>query len=90
MRGCRGNVGITANVGEIPTLDFTFTGVYIAPDDSAILTPTYTNQDDPVIFKNDNVTVSSCCLIQVLCRASRLILVTPRSIANWLEALKRY
>ena len=56
MRGCRGSVGITANVGEIPTLDFSFTGVYIAPDDSAILTPTYANQDDPVIFKNDNVT----------------------------------
>ena len=56
MRGCRGNVGITANVGEIPTLDFSFTGIYVSPDDSAILTPTYANQDDPLIFKNDNVT----------------------------------
>jgi hypothetical protein len=56
MTGCRGNVAITANVGEIPTLDFTFTGIYNAPDDSAILTPTYANQDDPLIFKNDNVT----------------------------------
>jgi hypothetical protein len=56
MTGCRGNVGITANVGEIPTLDFTFTGIYNAPDDSAILTPTYSNQDDPLVFKNDNVT----------------------------------
>ena len=56
MTGCRGNVGITANVGEIPTLDFTFTGIYNAPDDSAILTPTYANQDDPLVFKNDNVT----------------------------------
>ena len=56
MRGCRGNVALTANVGEIPTLDFTFTGIYVAPDDSAILTPTYANQDDPLVFKNDNVT----------------------------------
>ena len=56
MTGCRGSVGITANVGEIPTLDFTFTGIYNAPDDSAILTPTYANQDDPLVFKNDNVT----------------------------------
>ena len=55
MRGCRGNVALTANVGEIPTLDFTFTGIYVAPDDSAILTPTYANQDDPLVFKNDNV-----------------------------------
>jgi len=54
VTGCRGNVGITANVGEIPTLDFSFTGIYNAPDDSALLTPTYANQDDPLIFKNGN------------------------------------
>ena len=56
MTGCRGNVALTANVGEIPTLDFTFTGIYNAPDDTALLTPTYANQDDPLIFKNGNVT----------------------------------
>lgn len=56
MRGCRGSVSLTANVGEIPTLDFTFTGIYVQPDDTAILTPTYANQDDPLVFKNDNVT----------------------------------
>ena len=56
MTGCRGNVALTANVGEIPTLDFTFTGIYNAPDDSAILTPTYSNQNAPLVFKNDNVT----------------------------------
>jgi len=54
VTGCRGNVAITANVGEIPTLDFSFTGIYNAPDDSALLTPTYANQDDPLIFKNGN------------------------------------
>ena len=56
VTGCRGNVGISATVGEIPTLDFSFTGIYNAPDDSALLTPTYANQDDPLVFKNDNVT----------------------------------
>lgn len=54
VTGCRGNVAISASVGEIPTLDFSFTGIYNAPDDSAILTPTYTNQADPLIFKNGN------------------------------------
>jgi len=54
VTGCRGNVAITANVGEIPTLDFTFTGIYVAPDDSALVTPVYANQDDPLIFKNGN------------------------------------
>ena len=56
MIGCRGNVAISANVGEIPTLDFTFMGIYVAPDDSALLTPSYANQDDPLVFKNGNVT----------------------------------
>jgi len=54
MTGCRGSVSLTANVGEIPTLDFTFTGIYNAPDDTALPTPTYANQDDPLIFKNGN------------------------------------
>ena len=56
MTGCRGSVAISANVGEIPTLDFSFTGIYNAPDDSAILTPTYANQADPLLFKNGNTT----------------------------------
>jgi hypothetical protein len=56
MTGCRGSVALTAAVGEIPTLDFTFTGIYNAPDDTAILTPTYANQDDPLLFKNGNTT----------------------------------
>ena len=54
MTGCRGSVAITAEVGEIPTLDFSFTGIYNAPDDSALLTPTYANQADPLLFKNGN------------------------------------
>ena len=54
VTGCRGNVAINAAVGEIPTLEFSFTGIYNAPDDTALLTPTYANQDDPLIFKNGN------------------------------------
>ena len=54
MTGCRGTVAISATVGEIPTLDFSFTGIYNAPDDSALVTPTYANQADPLLFKNGN------------------------------------
>tara|TARA_B100001063_G_scaffold241712_1_gene269097 strand:- start:647 stop:1585 length:939 start_codon:yes stop_codon:yes gene_type:complete len=56
MTGCRGTVAISASVGEIPTLDFSFTGIYNAPDDSALPTPTYANQADPLLFKNGNTT----------------------------------
>ncbi len=54
VTGCRGNLTLNASVGEIPSLDFAFTGIYNAPDDTALPTPTYSNQDDPLIFKNGN------------------------------------
>ena len=54
VTGCRGNLTLNATVGEIPSLDFSFTGIYNDPDDTALPTPTYANQDDPLIFKNGN------------------------------------
>jgi hypothetical protein len=54
VTGARGNFTLNANVGEIPTIDFTFTGIYNAPDDSALPTATYANQATPLIFKNGN------------------------------------
>jgi hypothetical protein len=54
VTGCRGNVALTAEVGSIPTLDFTFTGIYNAPTDTALPAVTYGNQATPLIFKNGN------------------------------------
>ena len=54
VTGCRGNLTLNATVGEIPSLDFSFTGIYNAPDDTALPSPTYSNQVDPLIFKNGN------------------------------------
>ena len=56
VTGCRGTFVINASVGEIPTIDFTFTGIYNAPTDSALPTVTYGNQATPLIFKNGNTT----------------------------------
>ena len=56
VTGCRGNVALTAEVGAIPTLDFTFTGIYNAPTDTALPSVTYGNQATPLIFKNGNTT----------------------------------
>jgi hypothetical protein len=52
--GCRGSFTLNAEVGAIPTIAFTFTGIYAAPTDVAISAPTYANQADPLIFKNGN------------------------------------
>lgn len=54
VTGCRGTFTINANVGEIPTIDFTFTGIYNTPDDSALPSVTYANQATPLVFKNGN------------------------------------
>ena len=54
--GCRGTFTLNAAVGEIPTIAFEFTGIYNTPSDVSLSTPTYSNQADPVVFKNGNTT----------------------------------
>lgn len=54
VTGARGTFTLNAEVGQIPTISFTLTGIYNAPTDTATPTPTYANQADPLIFKNGN------------------------------------
>jgi len=56
VTGCRGTFTVNAEVGAIPTIDFTFTGIYNAPTDNALPTIAYGNQATPLIFKNGNTT----------------------------------
>ena len=41
ITGARGTFTINASVGEIPTIEFSFQGIYNAPDDSALPSVTY-------------------------------------------------
>jgi hypothetical protein len=61
VTGCRGTFVINANVGEIPTIDFTFTGIYNAPDDSALPSVTYANQRTLWCSRMATPIRSSCC-----------------------------
>jgi hypothetical protein len=54
LTGCRGTFSINTAVGEIPTIDFTMTGVYNAPTDTAAPAVTYADQATPRIFKAGN------------------------------------
>jgi len=54
LTGCRGTFTMNAEVGQIPTLDFTMVGIYNAPTDTALPTTTYSNQASPLIFKQGN------------------------------------
>ena len=54
ITGCRGTFTLNAEVGQIPTISFTMTGIYNAPTDETLPTPTYANQAAPLIFKHTN------------------------------------
>ena len=54
VTGCRGTFVLNGAVGEIPSIDFTFTGIYNNPTDTALPTVTYGNQATPLVFKNGN------------------------------------
>lgn len=54
VTGARGNFTLSGTVGEVPQINFTFTGVYNAPTDTAAPSVTYSDQATPLVFKNGN------------------------------------
>ena len=56
VTGCRGTFEMSCEVGQIPVISFTMTGIYNAPTDETQPTPTYSNQASPVLFKEGNTT----------------------------------
>mgnify|MGYP000866169387 FL=1 len=69
--GCRGTFTMNCEVGQIPTLAFTMTGIYNAPTDTSAPTTTYSDQATPLIFKAGSTSAVSvlgyadCCLMSV-------------------------
>ena len=57
--GCRGSVSLNLEVGAIPVFNFSMTGIYNAPTDTALPTTTYSNQTTPVLFKAGNTVAVS-------------------------------
>lgn len=68
--GCRGSFSINCELGQIPTIDFTMTGIYNAPTDTVAPSVTYSAQATPLIFKEGNTSAFSLlsysgCLMSV-------------------------
>lgn len=59
LTGCRGSFSIKAEVGAIPTLAFTMTGIYNAPTDVSPVSASYTNQATPLVFRQGNTSAFS-------------------------------
>jgi hypothetical protein len=51
LTGCRGTFQLSAETGAIPSINFTMTGIYNTPTDTAAPAATYANQATPLIFK---------------------------------------
>lgn len=59
VTGCRGSFSIKAEVGQIPTISFTMTGIYNAPTDVSPVAVSYTNQASPLVFRQGNTSAFS-------------------------------
>jgi len=56
VTGARGTFSLSLNANQIPVYNFTMTGQYVAPTDTASPTLTFSNQADPEIFNDTNTT----------------------------------
>jgi hypothetical protein len=54
ITGARGTFTLNCEVGQIPSIQFTMTGLYVAATDTAAPAVTYSNQATPLIFKQGN------------------------------------
>lgn len=54
LTGCRGSFAIKAEVGQIPTISFSMTGIYNAPTDVSPVAATYSAQATPLVFRQGN------------------------------------
>ena len=52
ITGARGTFSMSCDVNQIPRISFTLTGIFNAPTDTALPSPTISNQASPLIFKN--------------------------------------
>ena len=57
--GCRGTFALSGEVGQIPVINFTMTGIYNPPTDTALPSVTYTAQAKPLVFKSGNTNAFS-------------------------------
>lgn len=60
ITGCRGSASFTLNAGELPTISFTMTGLYNAPDDTALSGDfTVANQAAALEVSDANITTNT-------------------------------
>lgn len=59
LAGCRGTFSLNLAAGAVPTLQFTFTGFYADPADTAAPAPNYASWKDPLVVNKTNTATFS-------------------------------
>lgn len=75
--GCRGTFSLNMEVGQLPVVNFTMTGIYNAPTDTAAPSTTYSDQATPLIFKAGNTSA-----VSVLGYADACLQMVSLDVAN--------
>ena len=75
--GCRGTFSLNLEVGQLPVVNFTMTGIYNAPTDTAAPATTYSDQATPLIFKAGNTSA-----VSVLGYADACLQMVSLDVAN--------
>ena len=75
--GCRGTFSLNLEVGQLPVVNFTMTGIYNAPTDTAAPSTTYSDQASPLIFKAGNTSA-----VSVLGYADACLQMVSLDVAN--------
>lgn len=75
--GCRGTFSLNLEVGQLPVVNFTMTGIYNAPTDTAAPSTTYSDQATPLIFKAGNTSA-----VSVLGYADACLQMVSLDVAN--------
>ncbi len=59
VNGCRGTFTLSCQLGQIPTIQFTMTGIYAAPTTVSLPSATYGAQATPLIFTHTSTSAFS-------------------------------
>lgn len=90
LAGAMGTFKLTANAGKMAMIEWTFTGVWQAVTDSALIAPTYPT-DKPLRFGNSTITwlTVAQCVEQVTFDAGNEVILRecPDTIAGYKSAL---
>lgn len=89
ITGCKGTFKLTAQAGEIAFIDWTFSGLYNAPTDASIPSPTWLNTVPPIFISSGSQIGATSPIFQKL-ELDLGNTVTERQDANSTDGMKGF